>query len=129
MTIALAILSTLIIALSLYGVLLPDRLIRFVRGFMQGGAGLWVAIGIRLLLAVLLWFSAPVSQTPALFTVLAVLMFLAAVTFFIVGHARLNQFIEHIASWPHWAIRLQCLLGVVLGGIFLWSISLPPGVS
>ena len=119
----------LIIALSLYGVLLPDRLIRLVCGVMKVNAGLWIAVTIRLLLAVLLWFSAPVSHTPVLFKVLAVLMLMAAVTFTIAGHRRLNRFIARIASWPTWIIRLQCLLGVALGVVFLWSISSIPGAS
>ena len=123
MTIALSILSVIIVALSLYGVLLPDRLVRLVRGFMQGDAGLWVAVAIRLLLAVLLWFSAPVSRTPALFNVLAVLMFLTAVVLPMVGRPRLNHFIAHIASCPPLLIRFLCLLGVALGGFLLWSIS------
>lgn len=129
MTAALAILSTLIIALSLYGVLLPQRLIRLVNGIMQRGTGLWIAVTTRLLLAVLLWFCAPVSHTPALFKVFAVLMLLAAVTFTIVGHERLKLFIARIASWPTGVIRLQCLLGVALGVVFLWSISSIPGAS
>jgi hypothetical protein len=126
MTAALAILSILIIALSLYGVLLPHRLIGLARGLMQGRSGLWIAVTIRLLLAVFLWFTAPVSHTPAFFRILAVLMLLAVAALFIAGRSRLNQFIAHIASWPTWVIRLQCLLGVVLGGFLLWSISSYP---
>ena len=37
MAIALAILSVVIVVLSMYGVLLPHRLIGLVRGFMSGG--------------------------------------------------------------------------------------------
>lgn len=123
MTIALATMSVIIIALSLYGVLLPLRLVRLVRGFMQREVGLGFAVAIRLLLGALLWFSAPVSHTPGLFKVLSALMFLTAVTLPLVGYSRLNRFIAYIASWPPWAIRLQCLLGVALGGFLLFSIS------
>lgn len=123
MIIALTILSLIIVVLAMYGVLLPHRLIRMVRSFMQRGAGLWFAVAIRLLLAALLWFSAPLSHTPTLFKVFAALMLLTAVALPVVGRWRLNQFIEHIATRPPWAIRLQCLLGVALGGFLLWSIT------
>ena len=129
MTIALAILSVIIVALSMYGVLMPNRLIRLVRGFMQRGIGLWFAVAIRLLLGVLLWFSAPVSHTPGLFKALSVLMFLTAVTLPMVGYSRLNKFIEHISSCPLRLIRLLCLLGVALGGFLLLSISSALGTS
>ena len=123
---ALAIVSILIIALSLYGVLLPDRLLQRARRLIEGGSGIWIAVAVRLLLAVLLWLSASLSQTPALFRILAGLMLLAVVALLIAGRSRLNQFVAYIASWPAWVIRLQCLLGVVLGAIILWSISSSP---
>lgn len=123
MAIALAIMSVIIISLSMYGALLPHRLVRLVRSFMQRGVGLWFAVAIRLLLGALLWFSAPASHTPTLFKVLSVLMFLTAVALPMVGYSRLTKFIAHIASWPPWVIRLQCLLGVALGVFLLWSIS------
>lgn len=127
MTIALAIMSVMIIALSMYGVLLPHRLTRLVRDFMQRGiGGLWFAVAIRLLLGALLWLTAPGSHTPGLFKALSVLMFLTAVTLPMVGHARLNKFIAHIDSCPPWVIRLTCCLGVALGVFLLWSISSPP---
>lgn len=126
MALALAILSILIIALSMYGVLLPLRLVTLVRGFMQREAGLWIAVTIRLLLAGTLWFSAPASRTPGFFRVLSALMLLTAVTLPVVGYSRLNQFIAYIDSGPPWVIRLLCCLGVALGGTILWSISSPP---
>ena len=123
MTIALATMSVIIIALSMYGVLLPLRLIRLVRGFMRRETGLWFAVFIRLMLGALLWFSAPVSRTPSLFKLLSALMFLTAVLLPIAGYSRLNKFIEHIAACPLSAVRLLCLFGVALGGFLLWSIS------
>lgn len=120
MAIPLAILSVVIVVLSMSGVLLPHRLVGLVRGIMPGGLGLWIAVAVRLLFAALLWFAAPVSHTPILFKALAALLFLTAITLPIVGRPRLNRFIESLASWPPWAIRLPCLFGVALGGFLLW---------
>ena len=123
MAIALAILSVVIVVLSMYGVLLPHRLIRLVRGFMSGGLGLWSAVTVRLLLAALLWFTAQVSHAPTSFKALAALLFLSAIAHAIVGRARLKKFRESLSSWPPWAIRLPCLLGVAMGVFLLWAIS------
>lgn len=123
MAITLAILSVVIVGFSVYGALLPHRLVDLVRGFASGWHFLWIAVAVRLLLAALLWFTSSVSHTPTLFRALAAFLFLAAVTLPIVGRPRLERFIESLSSWPPWAIRVPCLLGVALGGLLLWSIS------
>lgn len=85
MPILLAIVAAALMVLSLYGVLLPQRLVRWVRGFMAGRHGLATAIGVRVVLAVLLWFTAADSQTPTIFRVLAILTLIAALVFPFVG--------------------------------------------
>ena len=129
MAIALAIFSVVIVVLSMYGILLPHRLIGLVRGFMSGGLGLWTAVAVRLLLAALIWLTAPVCHTPTIFKALAALILLAAITLPIVGVPRLEKFIEYLTTWPQWAIRLPCLLGVAFGGFLLWSISSAIGAA
>ncbi len=123
MALTLAILSLIIVAFSIYGVLLPQRLVEVVRRIMSGRPGLWIAVAVRLLLAAVLWFTAPVSLTPTIFKVLAVLMVIAAVAIPIVGLARLGKLMDYLATWPQWAVRLGCLCGVAFGGFLLWSIS------
>ena len=129
MATALSILSVVIISLSIYGVLLPQRVIKLVRRFMSGGLGLSIAVAVRLLLAALLWLTAPISHTPTTFKVLAALTFLAAVTLPIVGLPRLRKFIEYLAAWPQWALRLPFLCGVAFGGFLLWSITSAIGAA
>ena len=126
MAIALAIFSGAVIALSLFGVTLPRRLTALVRRFVAG-RWLWFAVAVRLLLAVLLWYTAPVSHTPGTFRVLALLMLLAAIAIPLVGGTRLTKLIDRVASWPTVAIRLQCTLGVAFGTFLLWSVS--PGLG
>ncbi len=128
MVIALALFSVLFTGLSLYGLVLPRGLTRFVRRFMLG-PGVWGAVVIRLLLAALLWFSAPVSHTPTTFQVLAVLLLLSAVALPIIGAARLIEIIDRFASWPPIVLRLQCMIGVAVGGFLLWSVSAELGFA
>lgn len=123
MAIALAILTAAFIVISTYGVLLPHRLIELIRGSTSGQLGLWSAVTARLLLAALLWLTARLSRTPTLFAILAAILVLSAIAHPIVGRARLRRLLELLASWPLWAIRVPCLLGVAMGGFVLWSIS------
>ena len=129
MAIALAILSVAMVVISMYGVLLPHRLLGLIRDLTSGGIGLWGAVTVRLLLAALLWFTAQVSHTPTLFKALAALLFLSAIAHLIVGRARLKRFLESLASWPPWAIRLPCLFGVAMGVFMLWAISSAIGAA
>ena len=126
MAITPAIFSAMIIGISLYGVVLPLKLKALFRRFMVG-PGVWGAVAIRLLMAVLLWFSAPVSHTPTTFKVLALLALVVAVALPIVGTVRLLKLMDRVASWPPMAIRLQCVLGVAFGAFLLWSVS--PGLG
>ena len=122
MAITLSIFSGMLVVLSLCGVVLPQELTALVRRFMIG-SGILGAVAARLVLAVLLWFSAPVAQTPATFKFLAILALVAAVALLLVGAERALKLIDKVASWPSWAIRLQCVLGVAFGAFLLWSVS------
>jgi len=123
--IALAILSVAIIVFSMYGLLFPHRLIGLIHNSMNGRLwlGLWSAVIVRILLAALLWFTAQTSQTPTIFQVLAVVLFLSAIAHAAVGRTRLKRFRESLMSWRPWAIRLPCFFGIVMGGIMLWATS------
>ena len=122
MAIGLTIFSVIIVLLSMYGVLQPVNLTLFVRGFMAG-SGLWVAVAARVIIAILLWFSAPLSLTPTTFQALAILMLISAFVLPMVGTQRILKLMQWVESWPQLAIRLWCLLGVAFGGFLLWSIS------
>jgi len=122
MAIALAIFSLIIVLLSAYGAFRPSVLTSFVRSFMAG-PGLWVAVVARLILALLLWFSAPLSRTPVTFQVLAIIALIAAIALPTIGTQRILKLLDWVASWRHSVIRLWSLLGVGFGGFLLWSIS------
>ncbi len=93
MSIALAIFSLIIVLLSAYGFIQPLVLTSFVRRFMAG-LGLWVAVVARLILALLLWFSAPLSHTPVTFQVLAILALVAAIGLPIIGAQRILKLLD-----------------------------------
>ena len=127
--IVLLVLGILIVALSSWGVLAPQGLVRFVRTFMDRPVSMVVAVGVRIVLAVVLWLTASVSKTPLVFQVLAGLSLLGALAIALAGAKRVSRLMARVAAWPPLAIRLQCLLGVAFGAFLIWSIAQIWGVS
>ena len=62
--------GVVIVALSVWGFVVPNRLIALVTGSMNRGAGLYVGIGSRVVLGVALIVAAPPARFPILFAVL-----------------------------------------------------------
>ena len=120
--VALFIVSVGLCVLFVGGTLFPRRLIAFARRFVEG-SGLAGAVALRLLFAVLLWFSAPVSLTPSAFKALAVVVLVAALSALLLGRAAIERLIEGMAQWPAGAIRTLCAAGLVFLAFILWSVS------
>ena len=121
MPIALAVFAVLIALASASGVLFPAEILSFAREMIVG-PGIWWAAGARLILAVLLWFSAPVSRTPITFRVLAILALLGATFIVAVGSEGVLQIVDWLASWPLWGVRLESAVGVAFGAFLFWSV-------
>ena len=122
MPIALAIFAVFIVVASAIAIVFPSELLTFVREEMVG-PGIWWAASARVMLAVLLWFSAGTSRTPITFRVLAILTLMSAVFLVVIGSEGILQLIDWFASWPLWGVRLPYALGVAFGLFLLWSIS------
>lgn len=120
MTTLLAILAVIIIGFALFGVAFPQKLTSMMDHLTEG-KWLWTAIVFRLLLAVALWFSAPVSRTPGILRFIAFLAVLGAVLLIVFPKSRLEAFVSMLAKWPAYRVSLICVLGVALGTFFLWS--------
>ncbi|MFT5140777.1 MAG: hypothetical protein ACI9H8_001979 [Lysobacterales bacterium] len=121
MTIALAIFSVFMLVVSGSAIIFPSEVLSFLREFVVESGVWWAALG-RVVLAVLLWFSAPSSRTPKTFKVLAVLAAMGAMFIVAIGTAGMLEIVNWIASWPLWGIRLESTLGVAFGLFLLWSI-------
>ena len=117
----LAIVSALLGALFLLGVVNPRRLIAVARNLV-GGTGVAGAVGVRLLLAALLWFSAPVSSSPGTFRVLSSVMLVAALSALVLGTDRIVRLVDRMADWRPVFVRLPIAVGLVLCVFMLWSV-------
>ena len=121
MPIALAIFAVIIVVASAIAVVFPSELLNYVLELMAG-SGIWWAASTRVLLAVLLWFSAVASRTPITFRALAILALASAVFLVVIGSEGLIHIIDWFSSWPLWGVRLPSALGVAFGLFLLWSI-------
>lgn len=124
MAIVLTIVAVLILLSSAYGVLSPTHLVAYAVEFLGHPGGIWWAAAIRLVVAIVLWFSAPVSRTPVIFRVLAVVVFFAAITIPVVGAERLLSMLHWFAAQPTWLVRVVAAMGVAFAAFLLWSVTL-----
>ena len=118
----LAVVAGLLGALFLLGMLSPPRMLMLARRFI-GGTGVAGAVAVRVLLAVLLWLSAPVASTPAVFRTLAFVMATAAVGALVFGKDRAARLADRMAGRPALAVRLPIAIALALCAFTLWSIS------
>ena len=126
--IALAVLSVLLGAVFLGGVVRPRRFIERARRF-AAGPGPAGAAAVRLLLAALLWLSAPVSATPVTFQGMAVVVLVSALIRLMLGRAAMSRTLDRMGNWPPLATRLPCAAGLALCAFMLWSVSSAVGGS
>ena len=118
----LAVVSGLLGAVFLLGLLNPRRLVMLARRVI-GGTGVGGAVAIRLLLAALLWFSAPVASTPATFRALAIVMATAAVGALVLGKDRAARLADRMAGRSPLVVRLPIVIGFAFCAFLLWSLS------
>lgn len=109
-----------IAALGLYGLAAPDGIARFATQLIHR-TGLWVAVGVRALLAVLLWFAAPESQTPTAYRALAAICALAAIALPPIGIGRVRAMLGWWVSRPPALRRAWGAVAVALGAFLFWS--------
>lgn len=113
--------GVLILSLSAWGVIWPQKLMDLVRG-MADQPFMLMAVGSRVILAIILWFGAPLARHPLVFQIIAVVALLAAFTMLIAGKERL---LRMVGWWTERSAAIQrgwLLLGLVFGGYLLWAI-------
>lgn len=111
----------LILGLSAWGLVRPEKLMALVKG-MEDKPFVLMAVSSRVILGVILWFSAPLSRHPLVFQVLAVVALIAAFTMLVAGKARLMRMVDWWIDRGTTVQRFWLLLGMLFGGYLLWAI-------
>ncbi len=111
MTLVALVLSLLLAAFGALGVASPARFIAVVR-YLETSAGLYVAGGIRVVLGIALYFSAPTSRAPEFRRVLGIVITVIGVATPLLGRSRRAT---RLLSGPGLRVRGWAGLVVVLG--------------
>lgn len=115
-------LAGLITFMSVYGVLVPDRLAATVGGVWARPWSMAFAIGIRVLLGTVLILLAPESRLPLLYLVLGWAAIIAAVALPLAGRERVGRLIGWATGLSPLALRAWCLLGVAFGLLVAYGV-------
>jgi hypothetical protein len=113
--------GVLILALSIWGIGAPTRLMQFVRQLMERDAGIYAAIIVRVILGLALLGAASDSRFPVTFRVLGWIAIIAAVGIAVIGKARLRSFVTRFYRLNPGFVRACLLVGIVFGGFLVYG--------
>jgi len=82
---------------------------------------LYLAVGARIIIGLLLFFAAPSCRLPRFTRVVGVVVLLAGIVFAFIGASRLASMVGWVLAQPNWMIQLLYALTVVLGSFLMFS--------
>ena len=110
-------------ALSTWGTLAPERLMKFVSKVMNQDWGIYTAVIVRLLLGLALIIAAPDSRFPLIFQALGWVAIFAAVALVSMGRSRIRRLLAFFERLSSLMIRVWLLFGIVFGGFLIYGVS------
>jgi len=113
--------GAVIVALSLWGLVVPARVLAMVGSVMSMARGMWIAVGARVVLGVALILAAPQSMFPTVFAALGWIALVAAVVLPLVGRARVAALLTWLERMPSPLVRLWLVVGVVFGAVLIYG--------
>lgn len=114
----LVIFGVIVAALSAVGVLAPARLIAFVKGVWRHRSGMYLAVGVRVVIGILLIAAAPYARFPLAFEILGWIAIVAAGAVLIAGKERIDHLLKWGTSQSPNLLRAWCVGGIAFG-VFL----------
>jgi hypothetical protein len=107
-----------------WGLYTPRGLLRVVKAALDADWGIYVAVGIRLLLGGALIVVAPGSKFPTVFLIVGWVAVVAAVTAVLIGRKGLRRFANWwIERFQPAGIRLWVLIALAFGGFLIYGIA------
>ena len=116
MAIVAFVISLLVAALGMLGIISPPRLLGVVRHF-QTPAGLYAAAAIRLVFGAALFLAAPASRTPEVVRIVGVIVFVAGLITPLFGLERFRRLLDWWSSRGPIFIRAWASIALAFG---LW---------
>ncbi|MFW2403930.1 MAG: hypothetical protein ACN4GT_04115 [Gammaproteobacteria bacterium] len=106
------------------GIVSPNTLMGVVRSVMNKPIMIYLAVGVRLALGVLLILVASASLFPLVFRVIGAIAILAALGLLLMGRARIVKLVEFFAGMSAGAFRAWLIFGFVFGAFLVYGTGL-----
>jgi hypothetical protein len=106
------------------GIVSPAALLGVVRSVMNKPGLVYLAIGVRLGLGVILILAAPASLFPLVFRIIGVVAIIAALGLLVMGRARITRLVEWFAGMPERSVRAWLVFGVAFGAFLVYGTGL-----
>ena len=120
MRVIVAIIGWIIVAEGLVGIARPHLSLDAVHGWSPAML-LYVAVGSRIVVGLLLFFAAPSCRLPGFTRVIGIIIFLAGIVYFFIGANGLQSMLQWMVAQPNWVIQLIYVLAVILGVLLAYS--------
>jgi hypothetical protein len=111
-----------LLLLSVWGMVLPARLIGMVKGVLDRPDGMVIAVGARIVLGLSLIATAPMSKFPQAFQILGLIALAAAMVLPFIGRRRLSALIGWFDRIGPSFMRTWLVVGLIFGGFLLYGV-------
>lgn len=108
--------------LSVWGIVVPDKMMSFVYGALEKDWGIHLAVFLRLVLGAALVIAAPDSRFPLVFEILGWIAIVAAVTLVFMGRTRLRKLVAWFEHMPMPLIRVWLLFAIAFGALLVYGV-------
>ncbi len=122
MIMTIAIFGLIIIALSAWGVFAPKTLAKKVLDQFDRPWGLYLAVGVRLVLGALFVMAADETRFPTTLRFLGYLMLITAALIPLIGRQRISRLMGWLQSKPPALMRIWLIFGVAFGAFIVYAV-------
>ena len=105
--------------ISIYGIILPRQLVRWVSDFWKIKSTLYISVAVRLALGLLLILSVPVPEYSTAFNYLGYFTIAAAITLVVIGQRKIGILLVWIKTWSQNRMRAMLLISLVFYGFII----------
>jgi hypothetical protein len=115
-----ALIGWTIVAIGLLGIAQPHLIPTAVLSW-RPDLLLYITVGTRIVLGLLLFFAAPSCRLPRFTRVIGIIAFISGIVSAFIGASRLESIVQWMSTKPSGTIRLLYALDVVLGAFLAYS--------
>lgn len=116
-------LGALLCLFAVWGVIAPAKVLDFTKRTMEADWGIYVAVGIRVVMGVAMINVAPASRFPSAFYVIGWIALIAAVVAAGLGRRRLQAFVDWwIDRFTPALVRVWIALAFLFGGFLMYAV-------